>query len=148
MSKAIMRAIATHSTHMNPGAHKHWAVGGSLSLVLAECGHRQHRKLSLGLPLRGRVRCKECEALRDGSRPKQKIGDGPWIQYGWKAGIAPALEFRGHTYRGICVSMVAGLFSCVVIVIGFLRAGTSFTGATLRVTDTGADQAPELSWAR
>ena len=80
-----MREIARHSTRMNPGAHKHWAVGGSISLTLAECGHEQHRKLSQGLPARGRVRCKECEKLRDGSTPREKRGDGPWIRYGWDA---------------------------------------------------------------
>lgn len=80
-----MRAIANHTRRLNQGARKHWAVGGSLSLVLAECGHEQHRKLSQGLPSGGRVRCRECEALRDGHGSKMKMGDGPWIQYGWDA---------------------------------------------------------------
>lgn len=85
MGKTITRPIASHRTRMNPGAHKHWAVGGSIHLTLGECNHEQHRKLSQGLPSGRRVRCKECEQLRDGCRPKQKLGDGPWVQYGWDA---------------------------------------------------------------
>lgn len=85
MTKTITRPVASHTTRYNPGAQKHWAVGGSIYLVLAECGHEQSRKISQGLPKTGRVRCKECEQLRDGSHPRTKAGDGPWIQHGWDA---------------------------------------------------------------
>lgn len=81
--KSITRPISDHVTRLNRGAEKHWAVGGSIYLTLAECGHEQSRKLSQGLPKTGRVRCHECEQLRDGVRMRTGPREGPWIQYGW-----------------------------------------------------------------
>lgn len=83
MSKSITRPIASHTVRMNKGHQKHWAVGGSINLTLGECGHQQIRKLSQGLPKTGRVRCRDCEQLRDGSRPRTRAHDAPWIEHGW-----------------------------------------------------------------
>lgn len=83
--KTITRPIASHTVRMNPGSHKHWAVGGSIYLVLGECGHEQGRKKSQGLPKTRRVRCRECESLRDGGHPMQGNGDGSWTRFGWDA---------------------------------------------------------------
>lgn len=78
-----MRDIATHSKRMNPGAHKHWAVGGSITMVLAECGHQEFRKLSQGLPKTNRVRCRQCTELANGAQTKTGNGDGTWTAWGW-----------------------------------------------------------------
>lgn len=85
VAKTITRPIASHTKRMNPGFHKSWAVGGTLYLVLGECGHEQARKLSQGLPKTGRVRCRECEDLRAGVRVKRGNGDGSWTRFGWDA---------------------------------------------------------------
>jgi hypothetical protein len=87
MAKTIKREIVSERTRMNPGSHKSRAVGGSILLVLAECGHTQYRKLSQGVPESRMVRCKECEDLRDsvlnGSTRSEGIGDGPMYRLGW-----------------------------------------------------------------
>lgn len=83
MAKSITRPIASHSIRMNRGSHKHWAVGGSITLILAECGHDQGRKLSQGLPKTGRVRCRECEQLRDGVKSRTRAYGCPWVEHGW-----------------------------------------------------------------
>jgi hypothetical protein len=98
MTKTIKRRIASETRHLNPGSRKHWAVGGSITLVLAECGHTQYRKLSRGVPESGLVRCLECEELRDamlnGSTRSQKLGDGPSYQLGWNEELG--LPTRTH----------------------------------------------------
>lgn len=83
MAKRIKRKIESRKVYYNPGSHKSRYVGGSIYLVLAECGHTQSRKLSQGVPASGVVYCPECESLRDGSRYRERIGDGPLIQWGW-----------------------------------------------------------------
>jgi hypothetical protein len=87
MAKTVKRKIVSEKRSLNPGANKHWAVGGSITLVLADCGHTQYRKLSRGVPESGVVRCLECEDLREsvltGSTRSEKIGDGPMYRLGW-----------------------------------------------------------------
>jgi tRNA nucleotidyltransferase/poly(A) polymerase len=80
-TKAVFRTIAHAETHRNKGYEKHRAVGGSVRLTLDGCGHTQSRKISQGIPVR--VRCKECESVRDGSARKTKIGDGDWTTQVW-----------------------------------------------------------------
>lgn len=92
MAKSIIRPIASHAVRMNRGHHKHWAVGGSITITLGGCGHEQGRKLSQGLPKTGRVRCKECEQLRDGARPRTRAFGCPWVVHGWdEATVLPTL---------------------------------------------------------
>lgn len=97
MTKSITRPIASHSVRMNRGSRKHWAVGGSITLNLGECGHEQGRKLSQGLPKTGRVRCRECEMLRDGVRQKTQAFGCPWVVHGWDeaTGLPTRTELPG-----------------------------------------------------
>lgn len=67
MGKTIMREILKVETTYNPGAHKHWAVGGRHHFTLKGCHHILYRKISEGIPANGRARCKRCEALRAGA---------------------------------------------------------------------------------
>lgn len=101
MAKTIKRGIVSETRRLNTGAHKHWAVGGSITLVLAECGHTQYRKLSQGVPESRIVRCMVCEELRDealqGVKHSEKIGDGPSYQLGWNA----ELNLPTRTHNGV-----------------------------------------------
>lgn len=82
-AKRILRPILKVTRHMNPGHEKHWAVGGSLTLHLSGCGHEDRRKMSQGVPKRGRVHCKECERLRNGSTTTTTQADGSRIRETW-----------------------------------------------------------------
>lgn len=101
MGKTIKREIVSETRRMNPGAHKHRAVGGSIKLILAECGHTQYRKLSQGVPDSRVVRCMACEELRDeallGVIRNEKIGDGPSYRLGWNA----ELNLPTRTHNGV-----------------------------------------------
>jgi hypothetical protein len=83
MGKTIIRPVVAHSVRRNPGFSKSRYVGGSICLTLGECGHESHRKLSQGLPTSGRVRCQECERLRNGARPVIGGGGSPRVRHGW-----------------------------------------------------------------
>lgn len=101
MGKTIKRGIVSETRRLNAGAHKHWAVGGSITLVLAECGHTQYRKLSQGVPESRMVRCMECEDLRDGMlngvTRSEGIGDGPMYKLGWNE----ELNLPTRTHNGV-----------------------------------------------
>ena len=79
----VIREIVSHEKRMNPGHQKHWAVGGSITMVLADCGHQVSRKLSQGLPKTNRVRCPECTDLANGARIRTGNPDGTWTVWGW-----------------------------------------------------------------
>lgn len=81
----IIRAIESHSVHMNPGHQKHWAVGGRITFLLADCGHQVTRKLSQGMPKTMRVRCDECTSLANGARHRTGRADGGWDSWTWDA---------------------------------------------------------------
>lgn len=85
MDKVVKRRIEAHRVHMNPGAHKHRSVGGSICITFAECGHTAYRKLSQGLPKTMSARCDECSSLASGVRVKTGQPDGSWLAWTWDA---------------------------------------------------------------
>ena len=79
----IWRTVKLESETQNPGYAKHWAVGGSISLLYVECGHTYPRKMSAGVPKKSR--CKDCERLRAGMVSTQDNGDGTETETTWCA---------------------------------------------------------------
>lgn len=68
--KNIRREITGIEQYMNPGWQKSIHVGGTYHFKL-ECGHEHYRKISAGVPKSMKVRCTDCEKLRDGAKVRR-----------------------------------------------------------------------------
>jgi len=85
MDKVVKRRIESSRVLMNSGFHKHRAVGGSLCITFAECGHMTYRKLSQGVPKTMIAVCNECTELANGAKIKTGQPDGSWLAWSWDA---------------------------------------------------------------